>query len=96
MNRLSKYVCQIPGFNPGPKTLSGNNIYLVGCSKKRILIDTGEPDNDRFLDCLKTTLKDEKAKISKILLTHFHPDHVGGVRGVKALGDEYLESDLSF
>ena len=84
MQRISKLVIQIPGFNPGPKTLAGNNLYLIGNTNKRTLIDTGESDNMDCFNAIKSTIESENAEIDKILLTHWHPDHVGGLSKIKA------------
>ena len=84
MKRVSKLVIQIPGSNPGPKTLAGNNLYLIGNTRKRTLIDTGEYGNQQCLDCIKSTIKSENAEIEQILLTHWHPDHTGGLNQLKS------------
>lgn len=50
----------------------------MGQGPKRLLIDTGE-GKPAWLASLKTVLASENASISQAILTHWHPDHVGGV-----------------
>ncbi|KAI9868422.1 MAG: hypothetical protein M1813_005866 [Trichoglossum hirsutum] len=77
--RLSASVIRILGGNPGKFTLQGTNTYLVGRGPRRLLIDTGggEPSWTRSL---KTVLTSERAIVDCVILTHWHPDHVGGVK----------------
>jgi ribonuclease/clavin/mitogillin len=46
-----------------------------------VLIDTGEGKSSWSI-ALQSLLKSEKADIVTVLLTHWHPDHVGGVKDV--------------
>eukprot|EP00948_MAST-09A_sp_MAST-9A-sp1_P001651 g1651.t1 len=100
VERLSNRVIRLLGLNPGPFTLQGTNTYLVGNGKERILIDTGEcldsddketssgkhttPYTKNLLDVIH---EEDDCRISDILLTHHHADHIGGVNQViQALG----------
>lgn len=94
MNRLSKNVIKLHGFNPGPKTLSGNNIYLLGRDQNRTLLDAGEQNNSEFLNLLKQTLASEKCKLDKLLITHYHPDHTEGALAISKLGSEFLTENF--
>lgn len=81
VERLSPICIRILGGNPSKFTLQGTNTYLIGSGPKRLLIDTAE-GKPSWIAALKRTLVEEKATISATLLTHWHPDHVGGVRDV--------------
>jgi ribonuclease/clavin/mitogillin len=62
----------------------GTNTYLIGKGSKRLLIDTGE-GRPEWLQMLKDTLKSENAVLDTVLVTHWHPDHVGGIEDVLTL-----------
>lgn len=49
---------------------------------RRILCDTGESNKPDYIKHLKKVLKDEQATVSDIILTHWHYDHIGGVKEV--------------
>lgn len=55
------------------------NCYLVGCGETReaVVIDPGD-EAPLILDVLKS----EGLNLTRILLTHCHADHVGGVKGL--------------
>lgn len=47
------------------------------------MVDAGDhSDNEQFLSNLKAFVDQEKIQISKILITHAHHDHFGGLRSV--------------
>jgi ribonuclease/clavin/mitogillin len=76
-------VGRVLGLNPGMMTGPGTNTYLVG-RRDPILIDTGAgvPDYvpllDRYLDERGWT------QPSRVILTHRHRDHLGGVASLRA------------
>lgn len=84
---LSPRVVRILAQNPGPYTLQGTCTYLVGNGPSRILIDAGDlgPSSLEYVSLLKKTLRDlgEDVRIGKILITHWHHDHLGGVKAVQ-------------
>lgn len=90
VSRLSPRVTRIMGHNPGPFTLQGTNTYLVGRGADRVLIDTGE-GRPAYRQSLQEALETAAAelgapvRIASVLLTHAHPDHIGGLATVKEL-----------
>uniref|UniRef100_A0A0K0FTW8 Beta-lactamase-like protein 2 homolog n=1 Tax=Strongyloides venezuelensis TaxID=75913 RepID=A0A0K0FTW8_STRVS len=85
ISKLSPVVTRILGQNPGSFTLLGTNTYLVGSGEKKILIDTGDKNVPKYIDCLKEALNG--GTIDGIIVTHWHGDHVGGIPDVlKVIG----------
>ena len=83
--QLSPRVWRFLGGNPGPYTLTGTNVYLVGSGPTRVLVDAGEGDNPGFLETLAEGMRQAGARaLSEIVVTHWHHDHLGGVPGVVA------------
>ncbi|XP_059087645.1 beta-lactamase-like protein 2 homolog [Tigriopus californicus] len=88
LSRLSPLVIRVLGCNPGTMTLQGTNTYLVGHGPQRILIDTGDGQKPEYNQALSKILREERAGIHSIILTHWHLDHVGGLANVlKQAGD---------
>lgn len=81
---LSPLVTRILGLNPGEYTLQGTNTYLIGSGKSRILLDTGEGRDD-YAELLNNYLNLTGIEISTVLLSHWHPDHVGGLKNITGL-----------
>jgi glyoxylase-like metal-dependent hydrolase (beta-lactamase superfamily II) len=71
------------GQNPGVFTGPGTNTYLIGTGRERLLLDTGQ-GLPAYLPVLERALaRAGGARIREIVLTHGHPDHLGGVRGIR-------------
>ena len=58
------------------------NDLIFFCS--RILIDTGSGGSSEYVEHLKEVLSNNGSSIhvQEILITHWHPDHVGGILDV--------------
>jgi len=74
----SDLVGRVLGLNPGMMTGPGTNTYLIG-RRDPILIDTGI-GVDGYLPLLERYLGERGwARPARVLLTHRHVDHLGGV-----------------
>jgi len=91
VSRLSPHVVRVLGCNPGNMTLQGTNTYLIGTGSSRLLVDSGEGGREEWREGLQSVLKEEKCQIQRLLLTHWHHDHVGGVREVLEMNDSTTE-----
>jgi glyoxylase-like metal-dependent hydrolase (beta-lactamase superfamily II) len=81
-DRWSQRVVTALGQNPSAFTGPGTNTYLVGTGKERILLDTGDGRRD-YLPILADAMAYAGcSRIQEIVLTHGHPDHIGGVASV--------------
>ena len=49
---------------------------------RRILLDTGDGDQPEYFLNLKKSLNFDKISIKDIILSHWHPDHVGGTKEI--------------
>ncbi|RKP37372.1 beta-lactamase-like protein [Dimargaris cristalligena] len=79
VEKLSSRVFRILGLNPGKFTLQGTNTYLIGNGSQRILLDTGE-GKPGYIPLLEAALSHLGVdRISHVILTHWHADHVGGL-----------------
>lgn len=83
IDHWSPAVAVVLGQNPGPFTGPGTNTFIVGSGHSRLLIDTGQ-GVDTYLDLLERLLNETNGgcQLQEILLTHAHPDHLGGVEGI--------------
>jgi hydroxyacylglutathione hydrolase len=78
----SDLVGRVLGLNPGMMTGPGTNTYLVG-RRDPILIDTGAGVPD-YVPLLERYLGERGfTQPSRVLLTHRHRDHLGGVEQLR-------------
>jgi glyoxylase-like metal-dependent hydrolase (beta-lactamase superfamily II) len=71
------------GQNPSAFTGPGTNTYLIGSGPERILLDPGQGVS-AYLPVLERAMQRSGCRrIQEIVLTHGHPDHIGGVRAVR-------------
>ena len=82
--RHSERVATVLGHNPSPITGPGTNTWLIGTGERPLLLDTGQ-GIPIWIDLLETALKDlfHGDGIDRIVLTHAHVDHIGGVKQVR-------------
>jgi glyoxylase-like metal-dependent hydrolase (beta-lactamase superfamily II) len=72
----------------------GLNIVLIENGNEALLIDTGYEYN--FLE-LKNHLDKRNISITKVVVSHFHPDHTGGLKYLKnadIYGSKFAECSL--
>uniref|UniRef100_A0A1I7XCC2 Lactamase_B domain-containing protein n=1 Tax=Heterorhabditis bacteriophora TaxID=37862 RepID=A0A1I7XCC2_HETBA len=64
---------------------------LASKTHRRALVDTGEPNIEKYLSELKSVLTRHNAEIDSIIITHSHHDHVGGINSVikHVIGHEF-------
>lgn len=84
MTQVAPLVTRILGQNPGPYTLGGTNTYLLQAREPStaILLDAGQ-DFEDYIPFLKKAFNDKGyQKISDIIITHYHHDHVLGLTSI--------------
>lgn len=82
--RYTSRVAFVLGQNPTMFTGPGTNTYLVGLGRRPLLLDTGA-GVAVYPELLARGLVELSAsrEIDKIVATHGHPDHIGGVSQVR-------------
>jgi len=81
IDQWSERVIVALGQNPSVFAGPGTNTYLVGTGPERILLDPGGGET-AYIPFLEQALERGACRIQEIVLTHGHPDHIGGVRQV--------------
>jgi ribonuclease/clavin/mitogillin len=79
------YIC-FPVRTPTKPPATHTNCYLIYTSQELLVIDPGSPyeDEQQALAESVAELLREGRRLSGILLTHVHPDHVDGVNALRA------------
>ncbi|CAF3367319.1 unnamed protein product [Rotaria socialis] len=68
-------------------TLQGTNAHLIGKGCNRLLFDAGQGATV-YIDELKDTMKKNNIGLQEILITHWHPEHIYGIKYVLNLIDK--------
>jgi glyoxylase-like metal-dependent hydrolase (beta-lactamase superfamily II) len=78
-------VAMVTAPNPGPKTLSGTNTFVVGLDPAYI-VDPG-PADPAYQESLTSLVRETNGGLQPvaILLSHGHPDHAPGARLLKGM-----------
>lgn len=69
----------VPPLPPSAQTPAGVNMFFIRLQGHNILVDTGRGGSDSHLPAALRQLGLSPEQIDVILLTHAHPDHVGGL-----------------
>jgi glyoxylase-like metal-dependent hydrolase (beta-lactamase superfamily II) len=78
------YIC-FPVRTPTKPPATHTNCYLIYTSDELLIIDPGSPyeDEQEALSRCIDELVAEGRMVREIILTHMHPDHVGGVNALR-------------
>ncbi|HEY3354266.1 MAG TPA: MBL fold metallo-hydrolase [Polyangia bacterium] len=84
-NELAPGLLLVPLTTPTLPPATQTNCYVVG-ARELVIVDPGAPDpaEQAVLDGLLARLVGEGARPCAVLLTHDHPDHVGGAAALAA------------
>jgi glyoxylase-like metal-dependent hydrolase (beta-lactamase superfamily II)/8-oxo-dGTP pyrophosphatase MutT (NUDIX family) len=84
------YIC-VPVRTPTKPPATHTNCYLIYNSREILVIDPGSPyeEEQQALAAEVDDLVSQGRSVREIILTHMHPDHVGGVNALRAhLGEQ--------
>ena len=73
-------ITRIVADNPGPFTYHGTNTYLIAGDDGTTVLDPGPDDAKHVADIVAAC----GGRVARILLSHTHGDHLGGVAALKA------------
>lgn len=78
------YIC-FPVRTPTKPPATHTNCYLIYTSREILVIDPGSPyeEEQQSLAACVDHLMSEGRSVGEIILTHMHPDHVGGVNALR-------------
>lgn len=79
------YIC-FPVRTPTKPPATHTNCYLIYNSHEVLIIDPGSPyeeEQQALAACVNDLLREGRT-IREVMLTHMHPDHVGGVNALRA------------
>ena len=79
------YIC-FPVRTPTRPPATHTCCYLIHTSKEILVVDPGSPYEDEqqtLAECLDEMIA-EGRRVREIIITHLHPDHIGGVNALKA------------
>jgi glyoxylase-like metal-dependent hydrolase (beta-lactamase superfamily II) len=78
------YIC-FPVRTPTKPPATHTNCYLIYTSRELLIIDPGSPyeDEQQALAACIDDLISEGRTVREIVLTHMHPDHIGGVNALR-------------
>ena len=82
---VPNYIC-FPVRTPTRPPATHTNCYLVYSSEEILIFDPGSPygEEQAALAKMVDELRSAGRTVREIILTHLHPDHVGGVNALKA------------
>lgn len=78
------YIC-FPVRTPTKPPATLTNCYLIYTSRELLIIDPGSPYEDEqqaLAGCIDNLIAEDRS-VREIVLTHMHPDHIGGVNALR-------------